>query len=79
MIENPRATEEAYRKYVGIMKTGMDKAGLPMPNEVLDALHRNADDEALLFFQSRKIGDSVDNYIKELKVHVTPTKYLSQF
>ena len=68
MIENPRAMEESFKQYLSTMKAGMDKAGLPMPNEALEALHRSADEGALLAFNSRKIGDTVDNYIKELKV-----------
>eukprot|EP00026_Physarum_polycephalum_P000491 Phypoly_transcript_00492.p1 GENE.Phypoly_transcript_00492~~Phypoly_transcript_00492.p1 ORF type:complete len:1513 (+),score=402.57 Phypoly_transcript_00492:101-4639(+) len=67
MIENPRAVEEAFKQYLATMKASMDKAGLPMPNESLEALHRSADDEALLNFQAHKIGDSVESYIKELK------------
>jgi hypothetical protein len=74
MIENPRATEEAFKQYLATMKAGMDKTGLPMPNETLETLHRSADDEALLAFQSKKIGDAVDNYIKELKV--PPSRHL---
>jgi hypothetical protein len=68
LIENPRVAEESFRMYLAQMKANTDKAGFPMPDESLAALHRGSEDEALKAFHAKKIGDAVDNHLKTLKV-----------
>lgn len=69
-MENPRVVEESYKQYVEHMKKKTDKESFPMPDESLEAIHRSSEQDSVSLFNSRKIGDNVEPYLKDLKVFI---------